>query len=103
MEKTEYRVKPVVRWVVTQHKSDPDKMTASVQTLGLFENEGFAEEVARKMGLADAHCEDRQIPKPPSIDEQIRQNALMQRVINESAQRQPSPLQQFVNTARGFE
>jgi len=84
MEKTEYRVREVTRWVVTKHGSSLDGRCVSLETLGEFNNKGFADEVARKMRLADyvSGCMDdecEKTPKPPkTLDEQMKESVLMQ-------------------------
>lgn len=45
METIEYRVRPVVRHIVTQSKHDPEARTGSVGPVGEFQNEQQAEAV----------------------------------------------------------
>jgi len=88
MEKTEYRVREVTRWVVTKYSGEVHNSgglcLGKTETLGEFDNKGFADEVARKMRLADyvSGCmmdEGEKTPKPPkTLDEQMKESVLMQ-------------------------
>jgi hypothetical protein len=56
LSQVEYRVRPVVRYVVTRYtpafSPEPGAMNGpSLETLGEFDNEGYANEVCRVMGL----------------------------------------------------
>jgi hypothetical protein len=46
METIEYRVRPVVRYVVTKYTSDPELGAGSCRPMGEFDHESYAEEVA---------------------------------------------------------
>lgn len=56
MSHVEYRVRPVIRYIVTRytpsHSPEPGLINgASLETLGEFDNETFANEICRVMGL----------------------------------------------------
>lgn len=46
METIEYRVRPVVRYLVTKHESQPDTGSGSCGAIGEFDHEPYAEQVA---------------------------------------------------------
>jgi len=51
MKKIEYRVRPVMRYIVTEYSETDEfgQTSASVRTIGEFDGEQFAEEVMRAM------------------------------------------------------
>jgi hypothetical protein len=51
MKSIEYRVRPVTRFVVTRYEENDG--TGSIETLGEFPNEAFAERVAGAMTVAE--------------------------------------------------
>lgn len=67
MSKIEYRVRPVTRYIVTRYEEkDDNRQTASVSTLGEYENENVAYEV----GYALCRAEHERLGYPPG-DERI--------------------------------
>jgi hypothetical protein len=46
MRNVEIRVRPVIRHVVTSYEGDPSSQQGGSRTLGEFDNEGYAEEIA---------------------------------------------------------
>jgi hypothetical protein len=67
MQTVEFRVRPVTRYVVTRYSQSemgagPDgqmRYSASLETLGEFDNEEYANEVCRVMGLEAYWAERR--------------------------------------------
>jgi hypothetical protein len=59
MEKLEFRVRPVVRYVVTRyrHASTESGLPSLVETIGEFDNEAFADEVMKCMAEVQARWE----------------------------------------------
>lgn len=49
MTTPEFRVRPVIRHIVTRFTSDPERGASSLETLGEFANEGYAEIVAEAL------------------------------------------------------
>ena len=45
-EIVEIRVRPVVRYLITRHRTGPEPGTGSLETLGEFDSAGYAEDVA---------------------------------------------------------
>lgn len=52
MKTTEYRVKPVTRYVVTEYVSDPENGAGSVGTLGEYDHEEYANKVRDALAAA---------------------------------------------------
>jgi hypothetical protein len=86
MEKIEYRVRPVTRYVVTHYKEDTEAKSASVGGLGEYDNELVAYEVA----YALCKAEHERKGWPPG-DERITYPALV-RVPRDLSSPDGSPL-----------
>lgn len=54
MKTTEYRVRPVVRYIVTEFTSDPENGAGGCGPIGEFDNEQQAEAVKRALDLLTA-------------------------------------------------
>mgnify|MGYP001591350541 CR=1 FL=1 len=78
MENIEYRVRPVTRYVITRYEDQLENGTASIRTLGEYENQEVAQEVGyalckaehERLGLAPG---DPRIIYPQMVPVQIAQ------------------------------
>ena len=61
MENIEYRVRPVTRYVVTRYEDQMENGTASVRTLGEYDNQ----QVAQEVGYALCKAEHERLGWPP--------------------------------------
>ena len=53
MENIEYRVRPVTRYIVTRYEDQLEKGTGGVRTLGDYDNQQVAQEVAYALCKAE--------------------------------------------------
>lgn len=79
MENIEYRVRPVTRYVVTRYEDQKEAGTASIRTMGEYDNQMIAQEVGyalcksehERLGLAPG---DTRIIYPQMIPTPIEHN-----------------------------
>jgi hypothetical protein len=53
MKSIEYRVRPVIRYVVTRYESEPETGSGGVSTMGEFDHQEYANQVSRALGTLD--------------------------------------------------
>jgi len=73
MSKTvEYRVRPVVRYVITRYERDSETGSGAIETLGEFPNEGYAERTCSALKVADPYSGE--LPPLPAPDHEMPQS-----------------------------
>lgn len=65
MRTIEYRVRPVTRYVVTRFENDTDTGSGAIETLGEFDNEGYAQRVKAALERHDPDAEPLPLEPAP--------------------------------------